>query len=746
MDLLEKLGILADSAKYDVSCASSGSSRTGGNGFGTTRSWGVCHTWSADGRCVSLLKLLFSNVCIYDCAYCINRRSNDILRTSFTVDELVDLTVNFYKRNYIEGLFLSSGVFGDPDYTMDKLIRVARRLRKDEGFRGYIHLKIIPGTTRRFVEEAGRYADRLSVNIELPSESSLRRLAPQKSKGSIVGVMNHLTEKMEENREEGTRYSRPSPSFAPAGQSTQLIVGASPETDRTIMNLSSYFYRRLKLRRVYYSAFVPVNTDGPLSHVAGAPMHREHRLYQADWLIRLYKFDVSELFEDDDESIDGNLDPKTQWALRHYHLFPVEVVGADYETLLRTPGIGFRSAERIVRYRRNTRLDFAMLKKFGVVLKRARYFITCHGVHLEPRELAVESLRDLLADSSCPPAAVGGKASSDPYGKASGEALSTKQLLLFGGEAEPYVKCGKSGRYSAGEDDAKEQPVHGAKGTRVAETSGAAADNSSGIREVFFRYDGTFTGLLSLLEKLRNNPELVPVKIERSSNSELSPRNEDFFRDTVCIINDRSAADRFIERFVKKESLQSLELVHSAFLSEKPDIEMAIVDFCRGSVSRNLIGREDSSDSKGASFVLLENAERRFFREIERFLGFLRFHRNKDGLFVAEMEPECNILSDLAPLMVERMSSQKWCIIDRKRNRAAFHSQGRLAFHAVSSGDVLRIDCSEAEEEDENIALWRHYIERIAVKERINTALQRHFLPQKYHRYLTEMNKSRTAR
>lgn len=382
LPLEQRLEILADSAKYDVSCSSSGSSRAGKAGaLGSTAASGICHTWTADGRCISLLKILLTNACIYDCAYCLNRRSNDIARAAFTPDEVVELTMNFYRRNYIEGLFLSTGVLRSADYTMEQLIAVARRLREVERFNGYIHLKLVPGADPLLVERAGRYADRVSINIELPSRRSLALLAPDKPAEAVINPLRQVSDLIAENRE-ARRESRRAPRFAPGGQSTQLIVGATPESDREIITLTEGLYQRLELKRVYYSAFIPVSADSRLPALPTPPLLREHRLYQADWLLRFYGFAAHELLDEAHPNLDMRFDPKTDWALRHPELFPVEVNGADYEVLLRVPGIGVRSAQRIVQARRGTRLGEAELKKLGVVLRRARYFLTAAGRYL----------------------------------------------------------------------------------------------------------------------------------------------------------------------------------------------------------------------------------------------------------------------------------------------------------------------------------------------------------------------------
>ncbi|HEY6872669.1 MAG TPA: putative DNA modification/repair radical SAM protein [Geobacteraceae bacterium] len=378
MTLMEKLEILADGAKYDVSCASSGSARRNKGGIGNGASCGICHSWTADGRCVSLLKILLTNHCVFDCAYCVNRRSNDIRRASLTPAEVADLTIGFYRRNCIEGLFLSTGVVKNPDHTMELLIAAVRQLREQHRFSGYIHLKIVPGADPLLVREAGCYADRVSINMELPTRESLALLAPDKSRDAVVAPMRRVAELITENREE-RRARRKTPPFAPAGQSTQLIVGATPESDLQIIRLSEGLYRRLELKRVYYSAFVPVSGDRRLPPLPTPPLLREHRLYQADWLMRFYGFASHELLDESAPLFDPELDPKTGWALRHLHLFPVEVNRACYEELLRVPGIGVRSAQRIVRARRCGHLSPDDLTRLGVVMKRARYFVTARG-------------------------------------------------------------------------------------------------------------------------------------------------------------------------------------------------------------------------------------------------------------------------------------------------------------------------------------------------------------------------------
>ncbi len=389
-NVLNKLKVLAESAKYDVSCSSSGTVRSNRPGMvgNTVGGWGICHSFAEDGRCISLLKIMLTNYCIYDCAYCINRRTNDIPRATLSVSELVELTMEFYRRNYIEGLFLSSGVVRNPDYTMERLVRVAKDLRTIHRFNGYIHLKSIPGASRELVNEAGLYADRLSVNIEIPTEENLKLLAPEKDHQSVFAPMRYIQQGVLESNEERRRF-RHAPRFAPAGQSTQMIVGATSETDKDILQLSSALYQRPTMRRVYYSGYISVNTYDPrLPALKQPPLVRENRLYQADWLLRYYHFTVDEIVNENHPNLHLDFDPKLAWALRHPEMFPVDVNTADYEMLLRVPGIGVKSARLIVASRRFSRLGLWQLKQMGIVLKKARYFITC-------RELPGQTIHEL---------------------------------------------------------------------------------------------------------------------------------------------------------------------------------------------------------------------------------------------------------------------------------------------------------------------------------------------------------------
>lgn len=399
MKTLEKLEVLSDAAKYDASCSSSGSSRkSSGSGVGSAVQGGICHSWSADGRCISLLKILLTNYCIYDCSYCNNRRSNNIKRATFTVEEIVDLTINFYRRNYIEGLFLSSGIIKDEDTTQEMLMRVAKKLRLEYGFNGYIHIKAIPGASKELIRQTGMYADRLSVNIELPSERSLKLLAPEKSKESILTPIKYIGEEYANYIEEKEKRKK-LPDFAPAGHTSQIIVGATPESDRQILNLAENLYNKMSLKRVYYSAYMPVNNDKNLPTLnTRPPLEREHRLYQADWLLRLYGFKAAEIVTEKNPFLKEEYDPKVAWSLENLDIFPVEITRASYELLLRVPGIGVAGAKRIVYYRKGSILNFESLKKMGVILKRAKYFITINGRYLENYMLDRDILENKLSD------------------------------------------------------------------------------------------------------------------------------------------------------------------------------------------------------------------------------------------------------------------------------------------------------------------------------------------------------------
>jgi len=397
MELLQKLEILAGAAKYDVSCSSSGGSRTTQRGgFGNSCPAGVCHSFTEDGRCISLLKILLTNVCLYDCAYCANRKSNDVPRATFKVEEVVKLTIEFYKRNYIEGLFLSSGVIKNPDYTMEALLRVAKSLREEHKFGGYIHLKAIPGASQDLINLAGYYADRMSLNIEIPSEPSLKMLAPDKNFESVYSPMNSLRTKILEHK--GNLKRRGLKKFVPAGQSTQMIVGASPENDLNIITLAASLYKRQELKRVYYSGYIPVNEDRRLPVISAPPLKRENRLYQADWLMRFYGFSYDEILDKNNPWLDPEFDPKMAWALRHPEFFPIDLDCASYEEILRVPGVGVKSAKFIVHSRRFGKIRLEHLKRMGVALKRAKFFIANPDLPTAWQKLYPEQVRAQLSN------------------------------------------------------------------------------------------------------------------------------------------------------------------------------------------------------------------------------------------------------------------------------------------------------------------------------------------------------------
>ena len=486
MDVQEKLEILADAAKYDVACTSSGLQRGSKAGYvGNALGAGCCHSFTPDGRCISLLKVLMTNVCVYDCAYCVNRCSNEVPRAAFTPEELADLTMAFYRRNYIEGLFLSSGVIGSPDHTTELMIRTLQLLREHHRFRGYIHAKAVPGTSPELIDRLGHLADRMSVNLELPSQTSLSLLCPQKTKQRIIAPMRQIRDNMAQDRESrgisrrsttylpSTRPKERGRAFVPAGQSTQMIIGATPETDFQILNLSQALYKTLQLTRVFFSAYLPVSSDERLPQNVGVQLNREHRLYQADWLLRYYKFDVSEIISADAPNLEMDVDPKAAWAVNHLDLFPVEVNTAPLEVLLRVPGIGPRGARLILRARRTTCLREAELRKLGIAFKRARYFITCNGKYQgNGVEFCPEALRAQLASPI-----EGGR-----HGARSGKVLPG-QLSLFGSEV---------GRAAIGAGDKAAMPAGGAIGAR--QLQGPAAAEVAAVADGVFGWQHALQG------------------------------------------------------------------------------------------------------------------------------------------------------------------------------------------------------------------------------------------------------------
>lgn len=396
----EKLTILADAAKYDVSCSSSGSNRKNTNkGLGDTGN-GICHTYTEDGRCVSLLKILLTNFCIYDCAYCVSRRSNDVQRAAFTVDEVVELTIEFYRRNYIEGLFLSSGIFKNADFTMERMVKVAKKLRLEHKFNGYIHLKSIPGASEELLYEAGLYADRLSINLEMPTELGLQLLAPEKSHKEVqdgLGIVNNRLIQFKNER----KNIKSTPKFVPAGQSTQMVVGASPETDKDIMYTADAYYKNFNLRRVYYSGYIPIRDDADMPMMGSQPpLLRENRLYQTDWLLRFYGFEIQEILNDLHPNLDTQVDPKLGWALRNPHFFPVDINTADYEMILRIPGVGVKSAKKIIQARRFGRIYTYQLKKLGIAYNRAKFFLTCADSPYQSKDLESNQIKHIILSES----------------------------------------------------------------------------------------------------------------------------------------------------------------------------------------------------------------------------------------------------------------------------------------------------------------------------------------------------------
>ncbi len=398
----EKLNILADAAKYDVSCSSSGGNRKNSNkGLGDSKSSGICHTYTEDGRCVSLLKILLTNHCIYDCAFCVSRKSNDVQRAAFTVEEVVDLTINFYRRNYIEGLFLSSGIFKNADFTMERLVRIAKKLRLEHKFNGYIHLKTIPGASEELLTEAGLYADRMSINLEMPTEAGLKLVAPDKSHDDVKKPLNFVNHKMIEFKDE-RKLIKSVPKFVPAGQSTQMVIGATPENDFQIMSTANQYYKDYDLKRVYYSGFIPINHDDQLLPSIGSqpPLLRENRLYQTDWLLRFYQFDVHEILNESNPHLDTDIDPKLSYALRNLDQFPIDINTADYHQILRIPGVGVKSAKKIIAARRFGKIRTYQLKNLGIAYNRARYFMRCEDDQYQRFELLPTQIKGRILGNS----------------------------------------------------------------------------------------------------------------------------------------------------------------------------------------------------------------------------------------------------------------------------------------------------------------------------------------------------------
>ncbi|GEM50456.1 putative DNA modification/repair radical SAM protein [Empedobacter brevis NBRC 14943 = ATCC 43319] len=398
----EKLNILADAAKYDVSCSSSGSKRKNTNkGLGNAAMSGICHSFTEDGRCVSLLKILLTNHCIYDCAFCVSRRSNDVKRAAFTVQEVVDLTINFYRRNYIEGLFLSSGIFKNADFTMERLLLIAKKLRLEENFNGYIHLKTIPGASDELLKEAGLYADRMSINLEIPTEQGLKMVAPEKSHEDVKKPLGVIQQQMKEFNAE-RKLIKSTPTFVPAGQSTQMVIGATPENDMQIMYTANQYYNDFKLKRVYYSGFIPINHQDKMLPSIGTqpPLLRENRLYQTDWLMRFYQFDVHEILNQQNPHLDTDIDPKLSYALRNLHLYPIDINTADYHLILRIPGIGVQSAKKIVVARKFGKIYSYQLKRLGIAYNRAKFFMTCADDQYQQKDLIAPQIKQRILSFS----------------------------------------------------------------------------------------------------------------------------------------------------------------------------------------------------------------------------------------------------------------------------------------------------------------------------------------------------------
>ena len=653
MNVEDKLTILADAAKYDVSCASSGSRRkNSGRRLGNAAACGICHTYTEDGRCVSLLKILLTNYCIYDCAYCVNRQSNDVPRAAFTSEEVVSLTIDFYCRNYIEGLFLSSGVMGSPDTTMEHLVRAVRLLRQ-EGFNGYIHLKCVPDASERLIQYAGLYADRLSVNIELPSERSLIRLTRDKSYSSVLTPMGIIQGNIAQTRVDRKRL-RHVPSFAPAGQSTQLIIGASPESDYEILSLANQLYREKSLKRVYYSAYIPVlkPTQG-MPDICKPPLQRENRLYQSDWLIRLYGFSLDELIKPETPFLDLTMDPKQAYALSHPEVFPVDINTADREMILRVPGIGIKSANRIVGLRRRGRIRYEHLKQMGVVLSRANGHIYCDGM---PIPHWVNNFSADTADN----------------------------------------KRDKQGR------------IH-AKTPRV------------------MIYDGTFDGLLTVLFRT-NKDRRVPGAIKRSKQTQLG-----LFDEHTTVTSDLAIAKRVWEGLKKWLGWKHRQKLYHAFLSNAPEVEMAICRYVHDAVPS---GSGDTAHL--ASHIRVHSLAQRVRREAHRMKGFVRFQREADGRYLALVSPRYDVLPLIRHHFEARFADREWIIYDTRRSYGLMYDGDSTKALQLDLAQLRSASSGVEASERQYQSLWKRYYQTINIDLRNNPKLHLQYLPRRYWRYLTE--------
>ena len=703
--LMDKLTILADSAKYDVACTSSGASRTARPGtVGSCYAPGCCHAFTADGRCVSLLKVLMTNCCSFDCGYCVNRRPNDIPRATFAPRELAELTMEFYRRNYIEGLFLSSAVLGTPDYTTERMLAVLRLLRGEYRFGGYIHAKAIPGTSPELLQQLGYLADRLSVNVELPSERSLNLLAPDKGRHSIFRPMKQIAVSGAASREELTLY-RHAPKFAPAGQSTQMIVGASPETDYHILKLTEGMYHKYGLKRVFYSAYIPVAEDTRLPALdTKPPLLREHRLYQADWLLRFYQFEADEILDKDNPNFNPYLDPKCNWAVQHYGLFPVDVNRAPFEMLLRVPGIGPKSARRIWRARKQAALGLDELKRMGVVLKRAQYFITCRGfsgAHPGRGSAGRERITRALID----PNVFSG---------------SCEQLSLFSPPAvdNPH----RAGRAAPG------GCPHGTGGGGAMSCQGAV--NPKGARKlhdanVVYLYDGSFEGFLCCVYESFAQHELpFAVWTPQRETATLYPVKD--------IATDPAVARRVFASFGKKLGAETEYLVSRDFLSGQEDKELLLLRFLHLAFA---LGPGTVKREGHPVVAPLYAMKKSLDWEVDKFQGFVRFEEH-DGMLGAVIHPKNYILPLLRPHFCGRFPEEDFMIYDAVHQAVLLH-EGRST-RLLELAAPLELPPPSAREQQFQ-ALWTQFYKTLEIKARHNEKGRMTHCPKRFWADMVEM-------
>ena len=792
MDLVAKLEILADAAKYDVACTSSGIDRDAQKGkLGNTLAAGCCHSFAADGRCITLLKVLMTNVCVYDCAYCVNRASNEVPRAAFKPRELADLTIAFYRRNYIEGLFLSSGVIRNPDYTTELMIQTLSILREEHGFRGYIHAKAVPGTSPELVQQLGHLADRMSVNMELPSQKSLQLLAPQKDKQRIIAPMRQIRDNIAVDKDtralvrKQTTYMRQirpkkkERAFVPAGQSTQMIVGASPESDFQILNLSAALYRTLSLKRVFFSAYTPVNDDKRLPGTDAVQLNREHRLYQADWLLRFYRFDVTEIIDEDNPFLDPDLDPKANWAINHLDFFPVEVNTAPLEALLRVPGIGVRGANLIVRARRTTCLREPELRKLGIAYKRARFFITCSGSY---SGRGVDFSREGAARAAC--RAHQGR---QPRAARRQDHTGSDEPVRERRDAREGPHRGRVGRTRAGKRRCDRSGVLQRCGAllergvvvrprreRRRDVRLAASPRNAGSRvrmsrkpaenqplfpeepraEVAYCHDGSLEGLLSAVFEAYARRE-DPQDIARADV--LQPR----LGQTVRVIETNEEHAVRVRRGIRRACGDAAyDAVKHASLSDHPDAGTIVYRFIRYAMAQNRphdcsgCKRRGSCGGACGKFACtgkarrsvlgdlahpavepLHRLARSVMNERHRMLQFLRFEHLENGVWFARCNPAASVIPLLMDWFSGRFNTQPFIIFDEAHNIAGVY-EGR-DWYLVQTENVDLPD--RASEERLMQQAWKRFYDTVAVEARYNLELRRQFMPKRFWKNITEM-------